>query len=154
MKNDFQKKANSLKRALKHIAKKFKLDFTNEKIDSFGINITLKNQTTGVKCLFSPREGKGWIVEIGRLKDGNFPEHPIFIKKDTKIEFFNLRDIAILRIKYIPELEKNIKNGASFNSESIPYLLENCCADLLEGDFNIFKDLDFLIKNRVLSKEA
>lgn len=148
MSTAIRKEADQLTNALKKITAHFELKTIKKEFDEYGFELLLQNQTTGVKCQFSPREGKGWIVILGRLKDGAFPRHPIHISDDTQLDRFDIRDVATVQLGSIPELTKEIENDLPLKMRDIIHLLDVCCSDILKGNFEIFEELESIVKGR------
>jgi len=146
----------SLKSALSDITRKHGMALVDEDYDIYGATLLYQNRATGLRCAHSPKEGGGWIVVIGKLKNGCFPKHPIHIDDSTNIDRFNIRDLASLRLKYLPDiLRKKIEHNLELLPKNIDELLKNCCGALLDGNFAAFEPASVIVKKRAkrLAKE-
>ena len=150
MKSSFVTEAKSLEASLTTIQQQFGFREINKSLDALGVTIVVQNASTGVRCLFSPREGEGWMVKVVRLRDGQFPKYPIFIKPNTVLDWFDIIDVARLRIQAIPELNEIIERNLPLNAEAVVTILEKCCSDILNGNFRLFEHLDSTVKTRAV----
>ena len=92
-------------------------------------------------------------VELIRLIDGKIPRVPIFVHSDTPIDRALLDDLLLLRapsdsdeLKKLGGLGKD-EIGRSLSFQALA--LRHHASDFLEGDTEVFKDFDRLIKARV-----
>jgi hypothetical protein len=92
-------------------------------------------------------------VELIRLVDGKVPRVPIFIHPDTPIDRALLDDLLFLRAPTeAEELKKQGGLGKEAVERSLTFqalALRHHASDFLEGDTEVFKDFDRLIKGRV-----
>ena len=148
-KKRFAEQSFELHRAIKGINERFGLSLVKEESDRNGLKVLLQNNVAGVKFEFSPQEESGWRAIVGRLCDGQFPRHPIWIDRDTALHRFDLRDIAALRIDLIPELAGKVGSLAPLSAAEMSLLIERCCADVFSGDFSLFARLQERVRSRL-----
>jgi len=135
--------------AIEEITERFGLSLVKEESDLYGLEVLLQNDVAGVKFEFSPQEESGWRAVVGRLREGQFPRHPIRIDRQTVLDRFDLRDIAALRIELIPELAAKVATLAPLSASDMSVLLARCCVDLFNGDFSLFARLQERVVSRL-----
>lgn len=149
MKNKFEQLT---RKHFKFLEQEFGFEATYYKSTPFSEEVAFKNETTGVQLIFEPRD-KCFLVLLSRLETGQFPNYPIFIGNERKINFFYLNDLLSLRS---PELElhpKLIGNNRS-DGELSKVITEHAMAlrqygqDILAGDFSVFDELERIVRAR------
>ena len=92
-------------------------------------------------------------VELIRLVDSKVPRVPIFVHADTPIDRALLDDLLLLRA---PSEAEELKQQGGLGTEAVERslnfqaaALRQHASDFLEGDPEVFKDFDRLIKARV-----
>lgn len=139
------------RRLFQFLVVEFGCDLIANERDNFGVYITYKNATTAIRISFEPREG-GIFVLLSRLVGGNVPTYPIFIGPETVINSFYLDDIISLR-----DPSKGMQQ--TLPKEITKTYLEKCLAtyadalrqygaDILRGDFGLFRELEKVVKRR------
>ena len=134
------------------LEKEFNAKVTEIKESSAGEFITYMNKTTAARISLEPLDG-GVFVYIVRLREGIMPPYPMFVEQNTVLNWYELRDIAVLKE---PSLNVNTElSEPSFGppEEEISEILKGLakivkthCSDLLNGDFRILKKVDKKIK--------
>jgi hypothetical protein len=123
----------------------------SEEQTPFRSAVTYINETTSVRISFEPREG-GLFVLLSRLRNGEIPPYPIFIKPQTQINSFYLDDILSLRApEKIGEYKKQLEEGKTAMAEQLHFyasMLRRYTKDILQGDFSIYADMEQIVKKR------
>lgn len=122
--------------------------------------VTYVNATTAVRVTLEPHE-VGIFVNLIRLRDGVIPEYPIFIKKETTLDWYSLRDIVSHRDQSL-ELAVSLSEGTFDPPESeirgivepMARAMKKRCRDVLEGDFGVFDELEPIVKRRAAEVDA
>ena len=119
--------------------------------DKFGIYISYRNATTAVRISFEPRE-RGIFVLLSRLVDGKIPPYPIFVSSNTVIDSFYLDDVIMLRNPTTKIQQKSPERHTKpwFVKQLSIYAnsLTEVADDILKGNFEIFEDLERIVKER------
>jgi len=119
--------------------------------NAFGYLITYQNSTTAIRISYEPRECAVFIL-LSRIINGEIPKYPIFIKPETIINCFYLDDIIKLKVpsarnesigKYLLS-----KNDVEIVIQKNANYLKQYATDILNGDFNLFDELDKIVKGR------
>lgn len=115
---------------------------------SWGHVLYLKNETTAVRISLE-WEYPGVFVHLYRLVDGKIVENPIIIQQEDELMNYSLDDLLSIRA---PGLELSPIFGQPDEIEgklkSYAAAVRDCAADVLEGDFTIFEELDKIVKHR------
>ena len=135
---------------------KFGLKIITIEHGDYGDLINYQNETTGITIYNEPRDGI--FVTLFRLIDGKMPEHPIHIEADTILNSFDLEDIISFntskknigkKIKnYIRKLNLPLKFDLAKTLTRYATDLEEHAADILNGDFKDFPELEKIVKRR------
>ena len=137
--------------SFKFLITKYDFKLTDKEEKTFGYYIIYKNDSTAIEIGYVPRE-TGVSVLMYRLKDGELPEYPIFINDDTEVNSYYLDDLIALRVRNFKEEFGNIhKSEDYFDLNCISELavaLEKYGNDILNGDFEVFAELEKIVKNR------
>jgi hypothetical protein len=119
--------------------------------DALGVFITFQNPTTAVRVSFEPREG-GIFVLVTRLVDGKIPAYPLFIGPDTVIHSFYLDDLVRVKAPgfQFGFTKQEFSTPAQIESAlaEVAEQLEDYADDVTRGDFEIFNELDRVVKIR------
>ncbi len=111
----------------------------------------LKNTTTGIRVIYEVRELYVWIL-ICQLVNDKIERRTGEMRSDTSISCFNLEDILSLRKKDDLSCFYDVVNVANYNLLDIlqQYVLdlEEYGDDVLQGDFDVFRSLDVIVKHR------
>jgi len=111
----------------------------------------LKNPTTGIRVVYEVRELYVWVL-VCRLVNGKIERTTGEIRPDTTISCFDLQGLLSLRKGDGDYRFYHVTNVASYNLSEIleQYVqyLEDYGADVLQGDFDVFRSLDAVVKNR------
>ncbi len=151
MKNEFDVFTEISKETFKFLKNEYGFYELIEERESYGVYLTYKNNTTAVRISYEPMEG-GVFVLLARLVNGEIPKDPIFIKPDTELNSFYLDDLVKLRK---PDILVESKPQIESSQEEVrQYLiivsdqLRECAGDVLSGKFNVFRELDRVVKDR------
>jgi len=107
--------------------------------------VIYKDSDVFVRVSYDKREDDVFVY-IGKLVNGNIPEYPIFITKDTDLFFYEIDDIKSLsdtgggdtsRLK----IDKKIKIKAVDTKKY--------ANKILQGNFSCFPKLEHIVKSRV-----
>jgi hypothetical protein len=122
----------------------------------FSDYIVYKNNTTAIQISLERRDC-GIFFELIRLVNGDIPPRPIFITNDTELNRFDFLDFLSIvapdlklsifdhiELLFSPNWKKNINNVLS----QLAINLKNYGHDVLTGDFNIFPQLEKIVKQR------
>ena len=152
-KNDIDLKL--IRNIFKFLEEKFDCTITRVEHEFYGTCVTYQNATTFVEASIEPREG-GAFVRVGWLIDGKIPAYPIHVEPDIKLDAFYLDDIIDLRapsskieqppldVFFKPRDLKKIERVLTENARA----LRRYAADILNGDFRVFAQLDKIVKKR------
>jgi hypothetical protein len=118
--------------------------------------VIYRNKTTAVEIGFEWRE-QYIYVELYRLVKGKIKENPIMIRPESNLRVFNLEDLLAIRA---PELafSSNPPSKPLSNNDVEKILTDRALAlhkyarDISRGDFSVFRELDGIVKRRVLVK--
>jgi hypothetical protein len=113
-------------------------------MESYGVFITYQNSTSFIQVSFEPREG-GVLVYIGRLVRGRIPAY-----EDRTSNWFDFYDLLALRSP-----QASLRSGEWPSDKELDEVLKGIvdalkthAADVLQGDFAVFKELNKLAKER------
>lgn len=133
----------------------FRLSECNK--EEWGYKIVFLNATTGVQIIYEFREAYIFVT-LYKLVDGKLVENPRTIYDDTELHGFSLDDILSIRnpeaqmrpaYQYGADSEFYDENkGMSLYVSKFADNLKNYASDVLSGNFEIFKDLDAIVKKR------
>jgi hypothetical protein len=142
-------KLSQVEKAAASLTGIFGLKVELRKASKFGEEIILQNQVAGIKIRHSKRDGQGLHALVGKLVMGEFPGHPGSIDDETRLDSFDVRDVALIRINNVsgPVAEK-IRKGSPLNDRDIKLLIQGCCSDVLNGNFAVFALADQVVKDR------
>lgn len=138
----------------------FIADLTDLERTSAGEYLTYRNETTAVQISLEPHDG-GIVVRIVRLRDGKLPEYPIFFEQDSVLDWYDLRDVVLLRDAWLklrgalaePSLEPPESEMREI-LEPMAQALHEHCSDVLAGDFRILEKLEPIVKRRAADVDA
>ena len=128
--------------------------------EDWGYELIYLNDTTGVKITYEYREAYIFIM-LYKLIEGDLKENPRNIENNTVLYGYGLDDMIMLRnpddlIKPTYEYDEQSKYFKE-NDELFLYVaafsdnLKTYAKDVLSGDFEIFPELDKVVKERVRS---
>jgi hypothetical protein len=122
----------------------------------YGELIIYQNETTGTTIYNEPRDGI--FVSLSRLVNGKIPKYPLQIEANTPLNTYYLEDIIFFntskdnlgkRIKnYLRKLNFPLKFDLTKTLTRYATELEEHAADILNGDFKDFPELDKIVKRR------
>lgn len=136
---------NKVKKSFEYLETKFGFKLVSTHKDYFGESVLYRNNTTAVEIRYEKREKKLFIL-LMRLINNQILEYPIFIKPQTEINSFYLDDIIDLKLKKsFKKSEMDLEKSMKFYSSA----LEKYGSKVLKGDFEIFSDIDKIVKKRV-----
>lgn len=125
--------------------------------EDWGYELIYLNKTTGVKITYEFREAYIFIM-LYKLVNGNLQENPSSIQEDTILYSYGLDDIISLRnsqalikpaYQYGEESEYYDKEkGLMLYVSAFAHNLKEYAADVLSGDFQIFNEVDRVVKER------
>lgn len=119
--------------------------------EPYGVFMTYANSTTAVRISYEPREG-GIFVLLGRLRKGGLPKYPIFIYPETSLDSFHLEDVVSIRagnIQWAGKAQKAVTAAElKVQLKQQAQALQKYAADILQGDFAVFRELEKLVKAR------
>jgi len=114
------------------------------------VSITYRNPTTAVRVGYEPRD-RGVFVLLICLVDGEIPPYPIHIQPGDKINMFYLDDLMTLRASDSEASDFEASAVSSNPKSSIARAasaLRTYATDILTGDFDVFVELDQIVKRR------
>jgi len=122
----------------------------------YGELINYQNETTGTTIYNEPRDGI--FVSLSRLVHGKIPEYPLQIEANTPLNTYYLEDIISFNtskknfgkkiINYLRKLNFPLKFDLEKTLTRYATDLEEHAADILNGDFKDFPDLEKIVKRR------
>ena len=122
----------------------------------YGELIIYQNETTGTTIYNEPRDGI--FVNLSRLVNGKIPKYPLQIEANTPLNTYYLEDIIFFntskdnlgkRIKnYLRKLNFPLKFDLTKTLTRYATELEEHSADILNGDFKYFTELEKIVKRR------
>ena len=125
--------------------------------ETWGYRIIYLSDKVGIKITYEYREAYIFIM-IYKLIAGELIENPRSIKEDTPLYGYELDDILSLRkppalIKPAYKYGKDSryydeKNGLTEYVTAFADNLKKYAADILSGNFEVFKELDKIVKER------
>lgn len=126
-----------------------------EKADTWGFKLLLKNDNVGIVLTFEFRDYY-LFVKLCKLQRGEFPSDPGEIRPETELESYDLDDVVSIRSKesLIPTYKSNTKLDRELFEEVVGKQAANLrtfAADILRADFSLFPELEKLVKNRARS---
>lgn len=138
------------KKVFAHLTKAYDLSVIASGGDQTSAFVRIANSKAGIECRWDARDG-GVFVTIARLSDGQFPDEPVFIRKNTPINSFFVDNVIILRggQQALPRINP-IMTATEIVAALAIYakLIEKYAADVLSGDFKIFTEVEKIIKAR------
>ncbi len=137
----------------------FNFRLSKSENEEWGYQLLYLNDSTGVKITYEYREAYIFIM-LYKLKDGCLVENPRNIEENTSLNGFALDDVIILRnpediIKPTYEYDEDSEffqedDGLSRYTAAFAEYLKKHGADMLDGDFNLFPELDKVVKSRAM----
>jgi hypothetical protein len=126
------------------LEKDFGLRVVKIEREHYGLFITYQNSTTFLRVSLEPREG-GVFVTIGRLVHGRIPPY-----EDTSPHWFDFHHLLALRAPQISFWSGEWPSARELDQvlKGIVNALRSHAADVLQGDFTIFKQLHQVVKER------
>ena len=128
--------------------------------EDWGYELIYRSDTTGVRITYEYREAYIFIM-LYQLVDGAIKENPRNIENNTVLYGYGLDDIISLRnpedlikpaYEYGEQSEYYDKDkGLSLFTSAFTSNLKTYGKDVLSGDFEIFPELDKIVKERVRS---
>ena len=125
--------------------------------ENWGCKVIYINETTGVKITYEYREAYIFIT-LYKLLNGVLIENPGVINEDTLLYGFDLDDIINISnptdlIKPTYEYSNNSvyhnkNNGFKLYISDFAKNLEKYGNDVLSGNFEIFKEIEIIVKKR------
>ncbi len=136
-------------------------DFNFKLIKSYkckwGYELLYLNEVTGVKIIYEYREAYIFIV-LCELLNGKIVENPFKIEEDSVLHCYGLDDVINIQnpsdlVKPAYQYGKESKyydkqNGLALYVATFANNLKKYASDILLGNFNIFKKLDRVVKDR------
>ena len=124
----------------------------DQRADTWVYEIIFKNNFVAVTLTFELRDFY-LFVKLSKLRAGELPPKPGEIRPETLLESFDLDDIVTIRSKesLIPPYQLNTKFDEVLLEDIVKRQGANLklfAADILEGDFSLFSELDKIVKNR------
>ncbi len=133
------------------ITEQYGFSVTEQYSKQFRWEWILKNSTTGIRVVYEVRELYVWVL-ICRLVNGEIKRTTGEMRSDTTIHCFDFKGLLTLRKKKDDYPFYHVFNVANHNlSEILEHYvqdLEKYGADVLQGDFDVFRSLDVIVKNR------
>lgn len=135
-----------------YLVDEFNFEVVSQKSSSYSCSIFYKNHSTAVEISYEPRE-KHIFVLLMRLVDGEIPEYPIFICQEAELNSFYLDDLLSIRNSPYVFDQKLIetpfkKSGMGLLLKQYAQALKIFGSDILGGDFEIFSELEKVVKKR------
>jgi hypothetical protein len=99
------------------------------------------------------RDG-GIFIMLCRMVNGKLPPYPIFVRRETVLNWFDLEDIVALKEPSI-ELEQDFADSDNPTAKELAEnlkvyagALKKYAKDILSGDFSSFAKLEKIVKKR------
>ncbi|GAK58227.1 hypothetical protein U27_05200 [Candidatus Vecturithrix granuli] len=131
--------------------------FVKKREENWGYDIVFLNATTGVHVIYEFREAYIFIM-LYRLINGKLVENPSPITENSVLNAFCLDDIvtiknpdATMKPAYYYGIESEFYNkeqGMTLYVSKFADNLKIYAADVLTGNFEIFTELDQIVKKR------
>lgn len=126
-----------------------------EIVDNWYYKLYLKNNTTGIIITFEKRDFYVF-VQLCRLYNGEIQNDPVIIRAKTCINNFDYENLLLLRS---PEsIYPSHKSETVFDDSLIKIIIKHhaekikkYATDVLDGNFQIFKEIEKLVKGRISS---
>lgn len=145
------------KEQFKFLESNFECKLLKCKKEDWGYELIYLNKTTAVKVTYEFQEAYIFIM-LYQLVDGNLIENPRNIKVDTILHGYGLDDIINHRnpsvlikpaYQYGEDSEYyDQQKGLMLYVSAFANNLKEYGTDVLSGDFNIFNELDSIVKER------
>lgn len=110
------------------------------------ISVIYKNSTTAVKVGYEPRD-RGVFVLLIRLVAGEIPPYPIHLQHTERLNMFYLDDLVALRSKDSESSATRVRSPKE-NIARAAGALRTYATDVLNGEFDVFVELDKIVKSR------
>lgn len=115
--------------------------------------VIFRNATTAVEIGLEWREQYVY-VEVYRLVNGKMEENPLVIRPETDLTVFSLEDLVAVKAPGLHLISQS--PGDPLTSNDIEKILNDRALalrdygrDVLQGDFQIFRRLDGIVKSRM-----
>ena len=110
------------------------------------LSITYKNATTALRVGYEPVD-RGVFVLLIRLVHGQIPPYPLHIRPPDIIDIFYLDDLVALRGKKLRTSDMRVRSWKESIAQAASEL-RTSATDVLRGDFEVFLELDKIVKSR------
>lgn len=136
----------------------FGFELSKSRKESWGYEFIYLNETTGVQLIHELREAYLYI-SLYKLDNGAFQENPKNITVDSTLFGYTFDDLVLLRnpkalIK--PAYEYGVgskyydpESGLTLYISEFSSNMKEYASDLLQGNFDVFDQLDLIVKERV-----
>jgi hypothetical protein len=141
------------KEKFKYLIKEFNFSVVSTRKDGSLYEIIFQNKTTAV--IVNWERSENWIyIELYRLVNGKLVTDPTNISSKTEINGYYLDDLLSIRHPSFsparfPVDDKDIVEVIT----NYAAMLHQQAADVLNGDFTIFYELEKIVKNRIVSNK-
>jgi hypothetical protein len=146
-----------VKEHFRYLQEDYGFRLTKSKKEDSGYVLVYLSSTTGVKITYEFREAYVFIM-LYRLIDGHMVEDTGTIHEDSILHSFSLDDIILLRdpsalmkTTYEYGVETDVSDETKWFEQYVSdfaFKLKHFAYDVLLGNFEIFKDLDKIVKER------
>ncbi len=115
--------------------------------------IVFRNNTTAV--IVNWERSENWIyIELYRLVSGKLITDPTNISTQTNLNGYYLDDLLSIRHPSFPPIKHPVSDKGIVDAiTSYSTMLHRYAADVLNGDFTIFNELERIVKNRIVSNK-
>lgn len=137
--------------AFAQLQRRFGLTITKFRCDTHVYECVLQNETTGVKVVYEPRQ-LFVFVQVCELIDNKIVRHHGEMKPDSELHCFDVDALLMLRKSEYRTHSLEIADLENYNPEAAIWQyaadLEEFGSDVLTGNFEVFRDLDQIVKVR------
>jgi len=114
--------------------------------------IVFQNKTTAV--IVNWERNENWIyIELYRLVNGSLIIDPISISDHTELNGYYLDDLLSIKHPNFSPTGFPVEKGILAILKNYSAMLNQYAADVLNGDFTIFGDLEKIVKGRIASSK-
>lgn len=146
-----------IKEQFSYLEKEFNFELIGFDEEKYTLQVLYKNNTTAIRISFEPYD-VGIIISIIKLVNGKIIENPKPLKKDTKVNIFDLGDLINLRNPslWIEITQKNHPGALTveeFENITLIYAsaLKKYGDDILSGNFGMFNELNRIVIERAIA---
>lgn len=142
---------DAIRRAMRPVGERFGLRVVNEEHEGNYVAVVYRNDTTGIRVAVDWSELRVFVTLYELTLDG-FPDEPTFVVGGEQRRAFDADDLLLMRAPSPSPVGKMLSGRDNDAAERLvgeyADALGRSAADVLSGDFTVFKDLNEIVRRR------